>query len=319
MKPTHAAGPFSTNTFRPLPVAIGVAGAGQPRASATETVEAAAYQRLLELLAQAPVASCLLRGPAHSIDLLNPPAAASWGCSVEQVQNKPFFEALPHLRGQGFEAAYATVWQTQQVVTWHEAPVTVAREVTGQGVLSYFNVSFQPLHDGQARLTGILVTSQEVTEQVLARQRMHQTATELAATNAGLADYVQELTQLAYAAQVYAESQSTVLAQLLEQAPLAIGLLVGPNYVVEVCNPGLRAHWGRTLAQVLHQPLFEVLPDLRRQGLQELLDEVSRTGLPCLAPQLFGQGEPIVGAVTLFYYPLRNVQEHSIAVVSVTS
>jgi PAS domain-containing protein len=319
MKTALAAGPFSTNTFRLLPIGMGVAGAWRPGASAAEAVDAAAYRRLLELLAQAPVAICLLRGPAHSIELLNPPAATSWGCSVEQVRDKPFFDALPHLRGQGFEGAYATVWQTQQVVTWQETPIKVVQEASGQGTLGYFDVSFQPLHDGQGRLTGILVTSQEVTEQVLARQRINQATTELAATNAGLADYVQELTQSANAAQVYAESQATVLAQLLDQAPLAMGLLVGPNYVVEVCNPSLRAHWGLSLAQVLHQPLFEVLPELQSQGLRKLLDEVGRTGVPHRAPQPAVQGAPLAAAITLLYQPLGDASEPSIAVVGVAS
>lgn len=319
MKTTHAAGPFFANTFRLLPVAMGVAGAWQPGASAAEAIDAAAYQRLLELLAQAPVAICLLRGSAHRIELLNLPAAASWGCSIEQVRDKPFFDALPHLRGQGFEGSYATVWQTQQVVTWHEAPITVAQKASGQGVLGYFDVSCQPLHDGQGRLTGILVTSQEVTEQVLARQRIHQAATELAATNAGLADYVQELTQSANAAQVYAESQAIVLAHLLDQAPLAMGLLVGPDYVVEVCNPSLQAHWGLSLAQVLHQPLFEVLSESQSQGLRKLLDEVGRTGVPHRAAHPAGPGVPIAAAVTLLYQPLGDASEPSIAVVGIAS
>jgi len=117
-------------------------------------------------------------------------------------------------------------------------------------------------------LAGILVTSHDVTEHVLARQHVRQTTAELAATNAGLADYV-----------------------------------------VQVCNPGLRALWQCTPAQVLHQPLFAALPELQYQGLREVLDEVSRTGTAAVVPVPPGLG----AARALTYSPLRDAQGQTIA------
>ncbi|GAB3637942.1 hypothetical protein GCM10027422_35320 [Hymenobacter arcticus] len=319
MKSTYSTFPFSAYLPYALPPA---AGPTQPGALALEAAKSAGYQHLRQLLGQLPVAMYLVRGPAHVLEVMSLPAAAAWGCSVDQVRGQPFFEALPHLRGQGYEAAYATVWQTHQAVTWQEAPLTVAQELPGPTGLGYFNVSFQPFYEGRGRLTGILVTSQDVTEQVLARQQVDYVAAELAATNAGLADYVRELTQAAHAAQAHAEAQTTLLTQSLEQVPGAIGLLVGTDYVIEVCTPGLRALWGRTLAQVLHQPLFAVLPELQGQGLPELLAEVARTGAPLAGHQLHqlpGPSAPTTAAVQFSYYPLRPAQGHPSAIVAVAS
>ncbi|MGI4874563.1 MAG: PAS domain-containing protein [Janthinobacterium lividum] len=229
------------------------------------------------------------------------------------MRGRPFFEALPELRGQGYEAAYATLWQTEQVVTWREACITLVREAGGPAVPGYFDVTFQPFYEGSGCLAGILVTSHDVTEQVLARQHLHHATAELAATNAGLADYVRELTQAAYTAQAHAEGRAALLALLLEQVPLAIGLLVGADYVVETCSPSLLARWGRTGAQVQHQPLFEVLPELQGQDLRELLDEVGRTGAPVVAQQP-GPGGAGAAPMSFTYYPLRDAQGHVVAI-----
>lgn len=319
MTATYPASPFLTPPSRLLPFAAGLASPCRPGTPMMEAGAAAGNQHLQELLMQAPVAMCLLRGPAQVIDLVNLSAAAGWGRPIGRLRGRPFFEALPELRGQGYEEAFATVWQTQQGVAWHEAPLTVLRSPGGSAVLGYFNVSFQPFHDKQGCLTGILLTSHEVTEQVLARARTHQATEELATTNAGLADYVAELTHAAHAAQGYAEGQATLLTQLLEQAPLAIGLLVGTDYVIEVCNAGLRALWGCTLAQVQHQPLFEVLPKLQNQGLRKLLAEVSRTGVPAMAHHLPELGEPPTAPIPFSYYPLRDAQGHPIAIAAVAT
>ena len=302
-------GRFSAPNAAGLPHPASLAGPHQSASLPIRPVStAAAYQHLQALLVQMPVAMYLLRGPAHVLDLVSEAAATSWGCSPDQVMGKPFFEALPHLRGQGYEAAYATAWQTQQAVLWHEAPIMGSEQPGEPAALGYFNVSFQPYYEGPGCLAGILVTSHDVTEQVLARQQMRQATQELAATNAGLADYVTELTQAAHTAQLHAEAESSLLAQLLEQAPLAIGLLVGGDYVVRLCNPRLLARWQRTPLQVLGQPLFEALPELSRQGLRKLLDQASHPGAPALAHQLPGPGEP------LFYHSLRDAQGRTIAI-----
>lgn len=322
MKSIQPAFSFALAQPRALPCTTSLADVGRPGALAREAVnavDAAAHQRLQELLAQLPVAMYLLRGPAQIIDLVNLPAAASWGRAVDEVRGQPFFEALPALRGQGYEAAYATVWQTQQAVKWREARITLVRAAGEPAGPGYFDVSFQPFHEGAGRLAGILVTSCDVTEQVRARQLVHHATAELAATNAGLADYVRELTQTAHAAQQHAEAQAAGLAQLLEQVPVAIGLLVGPDYLVEVCNPGLRARWGRSLAQVQHRPLFEVLPELQGQGLRALLEEVGRTGVPAVAHPLPGPGGSSTTPSSFSYYPLRDAQGQTIAIAAVAA
>ncbi len=65
---------------------------------------------------------------------------------------------------------------------------------------------------------------------------------------------------------------------LVEKAPVAICLLRGKDYVIEVINEGMFEMWDRTLEEVLNKPAFDVLTELRDQGFKELLDNVYNTG-----------------------------------------
>ncbi len=83
-----------------------------------------------------------------------------------------------------------------------------------------------------------------------------------------------------------AEAQRGELQRLFEQAPVAVAMFRGPTYVVEWANPAVCALWGRTPAQTLRTPLFELLPEAAGQGFEELLDGVLATGVPYVAHEL---------------------------------
>jgi signal transduction histidine kinase len=76
------------------------------------------------------------------------------------------------------------------------------------------------------------------------------------------------------------------LLRVFEQAPVAVAVFRGPNYVIELANPAVCALWGRTPAQALGTPLFELLPEAAGQGFEELLDGVLATGVPYVAHEL---------------------------------
>ncbi len=65
---------------------------------------------------------------------------------------------------------------------------------------------------------------------------------------------------------------------LVLQAPVAICVLRGQDYVIEIINEGMFEMWDRTLEQTLNKPAFDVLPELIEQGFKELLDSVYKTG-----------------------------------------
>lgn len=131
-----------------------------------------AEQQLHDLFMQAPAAVVILRGPTYLIELANHIALKIWGRTREEVQNKPLFEALPEVRGQGLEPLLAGVLETGIPCYGNELKVSLDR--TGTGVLEdlYFVFVYAPLRSATETVEGIMVFAYEVTEQVLARQRL---------------------------------------------------------------------------------------------------------------------------------------------------
>ncbi|SMB92452.1 PAS/PAC sensor signal transduction histidine kinase [Hymenobacter roseosalivarius DSM 11622] len=114
------------------------------------------------------------------------------------------------------------------------------------------------------------------------------------------------------AARADAEEQRAALGRAFEQAPVPIAILRGPEFVVELANPSLGALWGRPVAPALGRPLFEALPDLAGQGLEELLTTALRTGEPVAfqeRPTVLDRaqaGLPALGYYNFTYQPLHD-------------
>ena len=88
------------------------------------------------------------------------------------------------------------------------------------------------------------------------------------------------------AARAEAERQRGELQRIFEQAPVAIAVYRGPQYTIELANPLVCALWGRTQAQAVGTPLFELLPEVAGQGYEELLAGVMATGEPHVAQEM---------------------------------
>ena len=141
----------------------------------------ASRDELRRLFEQAPMAVAVCRGPDLMVEVANAPILRLWGREPGQVVGQPLFEALPEARGQGYEDLLAQVLRTDTAVVMAERPVTLRR--FGQLETPYFDFVYQPLHDEQGAVIGVLIIATEVTEQVLARQQIHVLNQELAVAN----------------------------------------------------------------------------------------------------------------------------------------
>ena len=224
---------------------------------------------LQRLFAQSPVATALFQGPDYIIELANESMATIWGRSLAQVLGRPVFEALPYVKGQGFEALFANVLAQGTLHNLHEVPVTIDRTHLGHPALGYFNLTYRPQRDAQGRITGIITSAHEVTEQVLARQQVEQVNQELEAR-------VQERTHELARAQAETEAQRQRLHQLVAEAPALIASLRGPAHVVELANEGFRAIFGGR--ELVGKPYREAIPEFESQPFFDRLDRVYRTG-----------------------------------------
>jgi PAS domain S-box-containing protein len=88
----------------------------------------------------------------------------------------------------------------------------------------------------------------------------------------------QALQRRAEAARSEAEIERKRLHTVFERAPVAIGIMSGPDYVIDMINPLMAQLWGHTPEAMRGKPLFDAMPELVGQGLRELLDNVRATG-----------------------------------------
>jgi PAS domain S-box-containing protein len=127
-----------------------------------------AWHHLHGLLQQAPAIICILRGPQHIYELANP--LYQQIVSNRELLGKPIREALPELEGQGIYELLDRVYQTGEPFVGNEIGLELDRG--GQSETIFLNFVYQAFYSADGIVDGILCHAIDVTEQVVARQRM---------------------------------------------------------------------------------------------------------------------------------------------------
>ena len=200
--------------------------------------------RFRSLIENSPVAIAVVRGPEFLVELINNRMCTIYNRTTEELIGHPLFTVISESAGQGYEELLTAVMKTGKPFAGNELPVMLRRN--GQPNLRYINLSYAPLREIDGQNTGVTISGFDVTEQVIARQRV--------------------------------EDSEARLRRIFRHAPTAIGIFSGPGFIIELANSNLCTLWGRTQDQVLGKPLFEALPETYGQGFEELLVGVRTTG-----------------------------------------
>ena len=319
------------------------------RASQTRELEARTEtelqrRQLEQMLHDAPAMICVFDGPQHVFQFVNPPYQAMMG--NRPLVGKPIAEAMPELVGQPVFDWLDGVYQTGETLRSSEMLVQLDLANDGRSELDkrYYTFINQARHNQQGAVNGIFVFGYDVTAQVLARQQVQALNEELQAsnlefltTNAALAASEQALhtlnqelesrvaarTRERHAARVEAEQQRAQFQRVFEQAPVAICVFRGPEYVLEIVNPPMAHMLGRPLSALVDQPLFAAVPEMQSQGLRTLLDEVRQTRVPFVAQEqpvyLAHHAAGTVGYFNFVYQPLHNAEGQAAGVVCIAT
>ena len=175
--------------------------------------------------------------------------------SREEILNKPFFEAFPQsvevtsLAGEdsirsSFKYVITNKKQHTLNVQRYEVP-----DDNGGFTERWWSAVNNPVLNDDGEVIYIIQSSLEITEQIIADKR--------------IADF-KEIDK-AY--------------QLFMNAPVAICIVKGTQYIVELINDGMLQLLGRT-KKVINRPLIESLTEADLQGLIRILDVVRTTGQP---------------------------------------
>jgi signal transduction histidine kinase/FixJ family two-component response regulator len=128
------------------------------------------------LFEQTPVPIAVLTGPDVVYSIANKAYREVVG--NRDVRNKPILEALPELKGQGFDTLAREVMRTGKSYIGREALVKLDRRGTGQLEDTYFTFIYSPISGEGGDNHSVAVIANEVTDQVRARKQLEILANE---------------------------------------------------------------------------------------------------------------------------------------------
>ena len=182
-----------------------------------------------------------------------------WGPQMITIYNDAYrlimAEKHPQALGEAGPLVWSEIWDVvgpladqvmkEGVSNWNEDQLLYINR-RGYTEESYFTFSYSPVFDESGNVGGVFCACTETTEKVLATRKIQESERSL---------------------------RSTIL-----QAPVAMCIFRGPDYVVEIANARMYELWGRGAEEILNKPVFEGLPEAAFNGLEPLLSHVYTTG-----------------------------------------
>lgn len=214
-------------------------------------------QKLKSVVESAPFPIGVYVGREMIIELANQSILDIWG-KGNDVIGKSYTEVLPELENQKVFEQLQQVYDTGQPLHIKNAQIDLI--VDGKLRVYFFDYSFTPVFDSEGNTYGVMNTAADVTELNLASQKL--------------------------------SKSERNLRNIIQQSPVAMCILLGEDFVVDIANERMYELWGIDQEQVLHKSFFEAHPATKNQGLEDLLLGVYRTGkrfsafeLPVILPR----------------------------------
>jgi len=195
------------------------------------------------LIEESPMSVALYVGRDIIIQMANEAMLQTWG-KDRSVIGKTIREALPELEGQPYYKLLEDVFDTG--IPYYSVDDRVDLEVNGKIERFYYNFTYKPLKNANGEVWGILNTATNVTEQVLAKKKV--------------------------------EEKERNFRNMILQAPVAMCIVRGPSFIVDVANERMFELWGKPAEKILNHPLFDALPEVQEEGLEEILQHVYISG-----------------------------------------
>jgi PAS domain S-box-containing protein len=105
------------------------------------------------------------------------------------------------------------------------------------------------------------------------------------------------------------EESEHLLRNLIQESPVRISFIEGPDFRVRLANEIVVKSWGKG-DDVFGRPLGEILPEIENQPFMAILKQVYETGIPYAAAEtevhFFVDGKPMSHYVDLWYKPITD-------------
>ncbi|MEN2401180.1 PAS domain S-box protein [Flavobacterium sp. MC2016-06] len=231
--------------------------------------------QFLNSILQTPSAMCVFRGSAFVVEIANKYMLELWGREEYEVLNKPIFEALPEVKGQGLELILENVYASGEKFEAHERPVNITRN--GKIENTYINFVYEALKEPDGTISGIVAVANDVTAQVNAR--------------------------------IVVEESEKKFRNTVKQVPLGIAILKGEKLVIEMVNTSYLQFVDKKEKEILGKPIVNSFPEAK-ESLYPLLVKVYEDGIPYAADELpvilNRHGKQETCYLNLVFHPLRE-------------
>lgn len=232
-------------------------------------------QQFRNMVLEAPIGICIMDASTTVSEIVNERFIEIAGKPIEIILGKKYWDTFSEARIY-YESALNDVIKTGIPYYANEVPVMLVRH--GREEIIHITFVYAPVKNEEGEVSKVAVWVVDNTMQVKARQKI-------------------------------AESENNLKLMIL-QAPVAIAIMRGEDYVVEIANKYALELWRRTVQQVLNKPVFDSMPELLTQGIKELLDEVRNTGVRFataeLPVQFLKNGSTETAYVNFSYEPLYD-------------
>lgn len=241
----------------------------QQRVAALEQANASLRQQLAEVqqskesveqerhrfhyvLMNIPASIILFSGPQHIGAVTNPAYLRVVGRD-SSIIGRTVQQIFPELEGQGLYELLDEVYTTGKPFLARQRPVQLVRDGDDKLTEGLYDFIYHPMRTAEGQIEGVFVYAIEVTEEVKVTQAL--------------------------------ERERQRLREVFLNAPAAIGVVSGPDYIFELTNPPYLRLVGRQNS-IIGLSVLEALPEVREQGFIELLNNVRNTGKPFVGQEM---------------------------------
>ena len=200
-------------------------------------------QQFRNVLEQSPYPILILKGDDLILEVANQPLLDLWNITSASF-GLPFLQILPEMKEQGFSDLMQNVYLEGKTHYGFEAPAYFLRK--GVKELHYFNFVYNPYREKDGTITGVLILAVDVTEQVIAKQQV-------------------------------ARSESQLRSMIL-QAPVGICIINKNDFKVEIANEKYALITNIDLQVLIGQNIWKVIPETNLY--EEHILQVFETGTP---------------------------------------
>ncbi|RFZ84981.1 PAS domain S-box protein [Mucilaginibacter terrenus] len=131
----------------------------------------ATQQRLSNLVNDATIGIILVTGKEFKVDVVNKIYGNLIGRTTEELQGKALFSIIPEAEAT-FRPIIERVRDSGETLYLYDQPYFVYND--HRTIEGFLNLAYQPYHETDGTVTGVMVLCQDVTEQVEARRKLEQ-------------------------------------------------------------------------------------------------------------------------------------------------